>query len=47
MMEGRFTSEPIVTNTQYIGFGIVNGLNKILIKEHQPLSIEEKVMYFV
>lgn len=45
--EGYFCNEPLVTNRSYIGWGIVNGLCKIITKPHPRISIDdnEEVIY--
>lgn len=40
-MNNTFLEEPIVRNTSYIGWGNENGIRKIIVKEHQRLSVEE------
>lgn len=40
-MNNKFTLEPLMTNTQYIGWGYEFGIVKILVKEHQRISVED------
>lgn len=40
-MNNKFSLEPYVTSTQYIGWGYEFGINKILVKDHQRLSLDD------